>query len=55
MFDSASQQANNTLRDVAKFDHSAPNKPTRPIAPEPEPKFIPFEIGLPDTNQDADQ
>jgi sec-independent protein translocase protein TatB len=52
MFDSASQQANNTLRDVAKFDHSAPNTPPQPSAPEPEPKFIPFEIGLPDTNQE---
>ena len=55
MFDSASQQANNTLRDVANFDHSAPNTPPRPSAPETEPKFIPFEIGLPDTNQENNQ
>ena len=55
MFDSASQQANNTLRDVANFDHSAPNTPPKPSAPEPEPKFIPFEIGLPDTNHENNQ
>jgi sec-independent protein translocase protein TatB len=55
MFDSASQQANNTLRDVAQFDHDAPNEPTDVIETEVEPKFIPFEIGLPDTQNELEQ
>ena len=49
MFESASQQATNTLRDMAQFDHDAPNEPTETIESEPEPKFIPFEIGLPES------
>ena len=55
MFDSASQQANNTLRDVAKFDHDAPNEPTETEEPDVEPKFIPFEIGLPETESELDR
>jgi sec-independent protein translocase protein TatB len=55
MFDSASQQANNTLRDVAKFDHDAPNEPTETVDSDVEPTFIPFEIGLPDTPTESDR
>jgi len=55
MFDSASQQANNTLRDVAKFDHDAPNEPTETEESEVEPKFIPFEIGLPENESELDR
>jgi sec-independent protein translocase protein TatB len=55
MFDSASQQANNTLRDVGKFDHDAPNEPTEVVVQEVEPKFIPFEIGLPETQTESDR
>jgi sec-independent protein translocase protein TatB len=55
MFDSASQQANNTLRDVAKFDHDAPNEPTETVENDVEPTFIPFEIGLPDTPTESDR
>ena len=55
MFDSASQQANNTLRDIAQFDRDAPNEPTDVIEPEVEPKFIPFEIGLPETQNELEQ
>jgi sec-independent protein translocase protein TatB len=55
MFDSASQQANNTLRDVGKFDHDAPNEPTEVVRQDVEPKFIPFEIGLPETKTESDR
>lgn len=47
MFDAASFEANNTLREAAQFDHEAPNSPDEPV--ETEPKFVPFDIGLPDT------
>jgi hypothetical protein len=47
MFDAASFEANSTLREAAQFDHEAPNTPDEPI--ETEPKFIPFDIGLPDS------
>ena len=55
MFDSASQQANNTLRDVGKFDHDAPNEPTEVVEQDVEPKFIPFEIGLPEIPTESDR
>ena len=55
MFESASQQATNTLRDVTQFDHDAPNEPTELVEPDVEPKFIPFEIGLPDTQSESDR
>ena len=55
MFESASQQATNTLRDMAQFDHDAPNEPTETIESEPEPKFIPFEIGLPESPTESGQ
>jgi sec-independent protein translocase protein TatB len=55
MFDSASQQVNNTLRDATKFDHDAPNLPTDQPDTDFEPKFIPFEIGLPEADPKADQ
>ena len=55
MFESASQQATNTLRDVAQFDHDAPNEPTVVVESDPEPKFIPFEIGLPETSTELDR
>ena len=55
MFDSASMQANSALRDVAQFDHDAPNNPTEIESPEPEPKFIPFDIGLPTPDPESDQ
>ena len=55
MFDSASQQVNSTLRDATKFDHDAPNLPTEVPEPEVEPKFVPFEIGLPETDPEADK
>ena len=47
MFDAASFEVNNTLREAAQFDHESPNIPDE--LPESEPKFIPFDIGLPDT------
>ena len=55
MFDSASQQVNSTLRDATKFDHIAPNLPTQKPEVDVEPKFIPFDIGLPETNVEADK
>lgn len=55
MFDSASQQANNTLRDATTFDHNAPNLPQDEPASEVEPKFIPFEIGLPESDPETDR
>ena len=55
MFDSASQQVNSTLRDATNFDHNAPNLPTEEPKAEIEPKFIPFEIGLPDADPKAEQ
>ncbi len=55
MFDSASQQVNSTLRDATKFDHDAPNLPTEEPEPEAEPKFVPFEIGLPEAEPEADK
>jgi sec-independent protein translocase protein TatB len=55
MFDSASQQVNNTLSGAASFDHDAPNVPTEIEAPEPEPKFVPFDIGIPDSQPETDQ
>jgi len=55
MFESASQQATNTLRDVTQFDHDAPNEPTEAVEPDVEPKFIPFEIGLPETQTELDR
>jgi sec-independent protein translocase protein TatB len=55
MFDSASQQVNSTLRDATKFDHNAPNLPTQKPEVDVEPKFIPFDIGLPETNVEADK
>ena len=55
MFDSASQQVNSTLRDATKFDHDAPNLPTEVPEAEVEPKFVPFEIGLPETDSEADK
>jgi len=55
MFESASQQATNTLRDVTQFDHDAPNEPTEVLEPDVEPKFIPFEIGLPETQTELDR
>ena len=55
MFDSASQQANITLRDATKFDHAAPNLPTKKPEAQVEPKFIPFDIGLPDSDPETDK
>jgi len=55
MFESASQQATNSLRDVTQFDHDAPNEPTEVLEPDVEPKFIPFEIGLPETQTELDR
>jgi sec-independent protein translocase protein TatB len=55
MFESASQQATNSLRDVTQFDHDAPNEPTEVVEPDVEPKFIPFEIGLPETQTELDR
>jgi sec-independent protein translocase protein TatB len=55
MFDSASQQVNSTLRDATKFDHDAPNLPTEEPEAEVEPKFVPFEIGLPESEPEADK
>ena len=55
MFDSASQQVNNTLSGAASFDHDAPNVPTEIEAPEPEPKFVPFDIGISDSQPEKDQ
>jgi len=55
MFDSASQEANNTLRDVAQFDHNAPNLPDAEPEIEPEPTFIPFEVGFNDLESDEDE
>ena len=55
MFESASQQATNSLRDVTQFDHNAPNEPTEVVEADVEPKFIPFEIGLPETQTELDR
>jgi Sec-independent protein translocase protein TatA len=55
MFDSASQQVNSTLRDATKFDHDAPNLPTEEPEAEAEPKFVPFEIGLPEAEPEAEK
>ena len=44
MFDSASQQVNNTLSEVGTFDHDAPNEPEADL--ESEPEFVPFETGF---------
>jgi sec-independent protein translocase protein TatB len=55
MFESASQQATNSLRDVTQFDHDAPNEPTEVVEADVEPKFIPFEIGLPETQTELDR
>lgn len=55
MFDSASQQVNSTLRDATKFDHNAPNLPTEEPHVEVEPRFIPFDIGLPDSDPETDK
>lgn len=55
MFDSASQQVNSTLRDATKFDHDAPNLPSEEAETEFEPKFVPFEIGLPETTPESEK
>lgn len=55
MFDSASQEVNSTLREATTFDHDAPNLPTEEPAIDVEPKFVPFEIGLPDTDPEDDK
>ena len=55
MFDSASQQVNSTLRDATTFDNDAPNLPTEEPGAEVEPKFVPFEIGLPEAEPEADK
>lgn len=53
MFDAASFEVNNTLREASDFNHDAPNTPDEPI--ESEPKFIPFDIGLPDSESQEHQ
>lgn len=48
MFDSASREANTTIAAATHFDTKA-NTPATPIKKEEavEPKFVPFDIGLP--------
>jgi hypothetical protein len=46
---------NSTLRDATKFDHDAPNLPTEEPDTEFEPKFIPFEIGLPESTPESEK
>lgn len=53
MFDAASFEANNALREATDFDHQAPNVPDTPV--DTEPKFIPFDIGLPESETQEDR
>jgi hypothetical protein len=46
---------NSTIRDATKFDHDAPNLPTEEPDAEVEPKYIPFDIGLPDSDPETDK
>ncbi len=48
MFDSASREANSTIKDATQFNSSVSTPAPVNKAQEPvEPKFIPFDIGLP--------